>query len=251
MTILTSLALAAAFAAPVSAAQQELSAVPAAAVLGEAKAGELETKVLNGDLVRQVCALRGPVDGACVYECRDGFPLRVPRPAGECPRTVLQDVADAAEKGRFGRGPWDRPGDRRPPWPGDGRTGPGRPGGRSVIECSAADHGWEEHWGGHVSRGWDLYSSADAACRACKQPSGPHGDCSVSCAEPQFACSYEFQPDGAPVQPGGWGEAREDSYRAEEAAMDRCRRDNWGRQGRCRVSRCERQDRVLLRNRCR
>ncbi|TPW21662.1 MAG: hypothetical protein FD126_474, partial [Elusimicrobia bacterium] len=143
------------------------------------------------------------------------------------------------------------PGDRRPPWPGEGRPGQGRPGGRSAIECSATDHGWEEHWGGHVSRGWDLYSSADAACRACKAPTGPHGDCSVSCAEPQFACAYEFQPDGASAQPGSWGEPREDSYRAEEAAMDRCRRDNWGRQGRCRVSRCERQDRVLLRNRCR
>lgn len=252
---LLTIVLAAASVAPAFAAN-DLSAVPVAAVLGQAKAAELETKVLNGDLVRQVCALRGSVDGACVYECRDGLPLRTARPAGDCPRTVLQDLAEAAEKGRFGRGPWDRPGrgpwdrpgpgDRRPPWPGDGR-----PGGRSAIECSAADHGWEEHWGGHVSRGWDLYGSADAACRACKKPTGPHGDCSVSCAEPQYACAYEFQPDGAQAQPGSWGEPREDSYRAEEAAMDRCRRDNWGRQGRCRVSRCERQDRVLLRNRCR
>lgn len=247
MNRLITLALAAAFAAPAAAARQELSAVPAAAALGEAKAGEVEAKVLNGGLVGQVCALRGPVDGACVYECRDGLPLRTVRPVGDCPRTVLRELAEASEKGRFGQGPWDRPGDRRPPWPGDGR-----PGGRSALECSAADHGWEEHWGGHVSRGWDLYGSAEAACRACKKPTGPHGDCSVSCAEPEYACSYEFQPEGGGgAQPGGWGEPREDSYRAEEAALDRCRRDNWGRQGRCRVSQCQRQDRVLLRSRCR
>lgn len=221
LTRLLPFAIAAALAASAQAAQKELSAVPAAGVLAEAKGVELETPVVKAEPV------------------------------------------EAAQKGgiRFGRGPWDRPGrgpwdrpgpgDRRPPWPGDDRPGQGRPGGRSAIECSATDHGWEEHWGGHVSRGWDLYSSADAACRACKQPTGPHGDCSVSCAEPQFACVYEFQPDGGPAQPGSWGEPREDSYRAEEAAMDRCRRDNWGRQGRCRVSKCERQDRVLLRNRCR
>lgn len=249
------LALAAGFAAPAFAERPEPSAVSAGAVLAEAKGTEVQTKVLNGGLVRQVCALRGTADGRCVYQCRDGNPLRTPQPAGECPRTVLQD--EGSEKGfdvrgpwdRPGRGPWNRPGpgDRRPPWPGEDR-----PVGRSAIECSASDHGWEEHWGGHVSRGWDLYNSADAACRACKAPTGPHGDCSVSCAEPEYACAYEFLPDGGGnAQPGGWGEPRVDSYRAEEAAMDRCRRDNWGRQGRCRVSQCQRQDRVLLRNRCR
>lgn len=219
-------------------AAAELSAVPAADALGAAKGGEPGTKVLNGDLVSQVCALRGAFDGACVYECRDGLPLRTRRPAGECPRTVLRDLVESSEKGRFGRGPWDRPGDRRP-------------GGRASLECSAGDRGWEEHWGGHVSRGWDLGRSAAEACRLCKQPTGPHGECTVTCSEPMQACRWEFVPDQGPAQEGGWGRPEQDSWRAEEEALDRCRRENWGRQGRCRVSRCERQDRTLLRERCR
>lgn len=245
-----SLVMAAGLVAPAAAQNPDLADADARAVLARAKEGEFTAQVLNGGLVRQVCSLRGAVDGSCVYQCNDGYPLRRAQPAGECPKTVLQDnEPEFTPKGwQFpGRGPWDQfPGDGRRP--GNGR----RPPSRQAVDCSATDHGWEEHWGGHVSRGWDLYGSAQAACRACKQPTGPHGDCSVSCGTPEFRCSYEFVPDnGGPATDSGYGDQREDSRDAEDSATNICMRNNWGRPGRCRVRGCDRQDRTLLRERCR
>ena len=110
---LLSFSLAAAFAAPAFAAR-DLSAVPATAVLVEAKGAEPAVPAVKAE----------PVGAALV---------------------------EAAEKGRdrFGRGPWDRPGrgpwdrpgpgDHRPPWPGDGR--PDRPSGGRTPSVSAATTG--------------------------------------------------------------------------------------------------------------
>ena len=155
--------------------------------------------------------------------------------------------------GPFPRDPRPFPGDGWPfPGPGDRNPDPGRGYGRQPLECSATDRGWEEHWGGHISHGYDLYASRDSACRSCKKPTGPHGDCDVRCAAPEILCSYEFvADDNGAVQDSGQGEPRETSYDAEDAATSRCMRNNWGRPGRCRIRSCERQDRTLLWDRCR
>ncbi|MBI5201761.1 MAG: hypothetical protein HY925_09270 [Elusimicrobia bacterium] len=130
-----------------------------------------------------------------------------------------------------GRGPGDRwPGDR---WPGDGRGG-----GYRREACYGFDRGWEEHWGGHG--GFNF--SPQEACRACKNPTGPHGSCTFRCGVEATQCKAEFvRRDGTT---GGFdyeGRPSDNRWDAEDNALSRCRNENWNDRdgGQCRIKRCD------------
>ncbi len=150
---------------------------------------------------------------------------------------------DRYNDGRRGRdrGRWNPP----------GRSRPGRGYGRTAYSCSATDKGWEEHWGGHHGRGYDLRNSRSEACRSCKKPNGPHGSCNVTCGVPEFRCRAEFVPRSSEGRSGTVrGYLEETQYRAEESALDNCRRDFWREEGRCRIRSCDQESRTVLRERC-
>lgn len=149
------------------------------------------------------------------------------------------------DRGRNGR---DRRPGRDDRWrgPGDGRRYPGR----QEITCNASDRGWEEHWGGHRSRGFDLRRLEENACADCRKK---HGKCTVHCVTEEFRCTARFKPD----QTGAFeneiaGDDLPRRFDAEDSALDRCWRVNRGRAGRCELTgRCDDVGRTMSRGSCR
>lgn len=194
-----------------------------------------------------------------------------PRPAAKDDIPAIGEAVPMGvqEIGAFGvqfRPPWERrPGGRdrwtpRPPLPGDrdGRGGwdrrppfPGEPRREGRLSCVAVDHGWEEHWGGHQGAGRDLRDSVRQACVRCRQPSGPHGACSVKCAVEEFRGEAEYIPNDQREQRRIiYGDAYPDCRDAEYSAYRYCERDAWGR-GTCRILGCKPEERTVLREECR
>jgi hypothetical protein len=157
---------------------------------------------------------------------------------------------------RGGRGDWrGGPGrGRNDRWRGPGR-GPGRDRGygryRQEIVCNATDKGWEEHWGGHRSRGYDLPRLERGACGECLRK---HGTCNFRCVTEEVRCSARFVPErsNGGFESEVWGDSRPRRWDAEDSALDRCWRRNRGRAGRCEpTGRCSDVGRHMSGGRCR
>ncbi len=135
--------------------------------------------------------------------------------------------------------------DRRP---GNGRNDRWR--GRQEITCSASDRGWEEHWGGHRSRGFDLGRLEQTACADCRKK---HGKCTIHCVTEEFRCTARFRPEQSDsFENEISGDSLSRRFDAEDSALDRCWRVNRGRQGRCELTgRCDDVGRTMSRGSCR
>ncbi|PCI39107.1 MAG: hypothetical protein COB53_03780 [Elusimicrobia bacterium] len=140
---------------------------------------------------------------------------------------------------------WNRPGRGRDDF-GRGR-GRGRRG-RQEISCSATDKGWEEHWSGHRSRGFNL---ADLEKNACGKCLGKHGTCNFNCVTEEKRCTARFLAEDGTFSGDVYGDTWPSRWDAEDSALDRCWRRNRGRAGRCELSgRCDNVGRTQSRGRC-
>jgi len=163
------------------------------------------------------------------------------------------DLGDILFPDRGRRGPErgrDRGRGRNDRWrgPGNGRDR-GRGRGRQEISCSATDKGWEEHWGGHRSRGFNLPQLESSACSKCFKK---HGTCNFRCVTEETRCTARFKSDDGTFDGEVYGDTWPRRFDAEDSAMDRCWRRNRGRAGRCELTgRCDNVGRTQSSGRCR
>lgn len=100
---------------------------------------------------------------------------------------------------------------------------------RSDLRCSAADKGWEEHFGGHRT------------CGECLQK---HGKCVETCSLDYYDCEAQGRDSrGASIVVSGSGE---DRFEAERNALRRCDRYFTG----CSVSSCSSKSQTVSRKDC-
>ena len=97
------------------------------------------------------------------------------------------------------------------------------------IRCSAADDGWEEHWGGHSDCG---------SCLA------KHGGCTRTCY------TYHSECTAVGINDSGVEETflgiDENEYRARDYAISRCSY----RASNCQIRSCKQESQVHSRNKC-
>ncbi len=155
---------------------------------------------------------------------------------------LFPDRGRRDDRGRGRNGDWNRPGHGR-----DGDRGRGRRG-RQEISCSATDKGWEEHWGGHRSRGFNLRDLENSACQKCRKK---HGTCNFNCVTEEVRCKARFKSDDGNFSGEIYGDTWPRRFDAEDSALDRCWRRNRGRRGSCELSGCDNVGRTQSRGRCR
>ena len=99
------------------------------------------------------------------------------------------------------------------------------------YSCTAADNGFEEHWGGH---------------RSCGECLAEHGNCTERCYATSYTCTITGVDENGGTQTFE-GYSNYSQYDARQRGLDRC---YWSRLNNCQVTGCNSRQELVSRRSC-